>query len=277
MTPILVLEAFGQLPSADLIVSEMERERREREDPPTGAVETGLLHRVFEARAELMGWSTYSQPPPHPPLWNMFEAGLTGRGTNASMIGWVYVGLANPIDLSKMTPEMVEPRTGAGWANVRMPAGYNEATVGLYLALPPLVQCFDDALRRIGAVEVSGFQITCYGADLRPSGRSSVGPPVSGASWFDIPLQAGAVALIAFDSGFLGGHTEAELVAGIQRRYTGAFEFGPPVAVPEQNKVRVPGVTPWPDTPLEPLRSRPIGQAARMDGECCGVGTRDCR
>ena len=253
MTPILILEAFGQLPSTDLIVSEREREQREREDPPTGVVEVGLLHNIFDARAELMGWSSTLLPRPHLSLlWDMYEAGLTGNGADASLIGWVYVGLANPIDLSRVTPEMVQPGTGAGWASIRMPSGYNEATVGLPMVLPPLVQCFDDALRRIGAVEVSGFQVTCYGAHLGPSGRSSVGHLVSRAGWFDIPPPVGADALIAFDSGFLGGHTEAELVASIQRRHTGAFEFGPPVAVPEQHFIRVPASTPRPDISLEP-------------------------
>ncbi len=253
MTPILILEAFGQLPSTDLIVSEREREQREREDPPTGATLVGLLHRAFEARAELMAWSSLSLSRSHLPLlWEMYDAGLTGGGADASMIGWVYVGLANPIDLSKVTPGMVPVGTSAGWATISMPPGYNEATVGLPVALPPLIQCLDDALRRIGAVEVSGFQVTCYNAHLSPSGRSSVGHLVSGASWFDIPLQVGADTLVAYDSGFLGGHTEAELVASIQRRHTGAFEFGPPVAVPEDHFIRVPATTPRPNISLEP-------------------------
>ena len=38
---------------------------------------------------------------------------------------------------------------------------------------------------------------------------------------------------------FLGGHSEAELVASLQRRNTGAFEFGPVVAVPEQHSIKV--------------------------------------
>ena len=186
MTPILILKAFGHLPSTDLIESERERERRERESPPTGVSVVGLLHDAFEARAELMAWSTYDNPPPHPPLWNMYEAGLTDDGADASLIGWVYVGLVNSIDLSKMTPEMVEPGTGAGWASIRMPAGYNEATVALPVALPPFVQCLDDALRRIGATGVSGYQLTCHHGNLQPSQRSR-GHLVSGISWFDAP------------------------------------------------------------------------------------------
>ena len=183
MTPILILEAFVEPPSgSNLIDRERERERREREDPPTGAVEAGLLHRPFEADAELMTWSSPTLSRTGPPLlWDMYEAGLTGDGADAFLIGWVYVGLANPIDLSGVTSSMVQPGTCAAWASIRMPAGYSEATVGLSVALPPLIQCFDDALRRIGAVEESGFHLTCHGAHLGPSGGSSVGHLVSGA------------------------------------------------------------------------------------------------
>ena len=56
MTPILILEAFGELLSTDLIESERERERSELKHPPTGKMVVGLLHRAFKARAELMGW-----------------------------------------------------------------------------------------------------------------------------------------------------------------------------------------------------------------------------
>ena len=58
-------------------------------------------------------------------------------------------------------------------------------------ALPPLVQCLDDALRRIGATEISGFQVTCYGAHHGPRSRFS-GHLAAGLSWFDTPEQARA-------------------------------------------------------------------------------------
>ena len=213
MTPILILKAFGHLPATDLIESERERERREWIDPPTGAVEVGILHRAFEARAEVMGWATYDMPPPHPPLWNMFEAGLVDSEDDPSLIGWVYVGLANPIDLSKMTPEMVEPGTGAGWASIRMPAGYNESTVALPVALPPFVQCLDDAMRRIGATDVSGYQLTCH------HGNHPAQPTEPGASGLRDCMvlcsrtgcDATVDALVAFDRGFLGDHPTSEL------------------------------------------------------------------
>ena len=256
MTPILILEAFGELPPAALIETERDRERRERESPPTGVSVVGLLHRVFDARAELMGWSTTSPAPPQRNLWDMCEAGLTANGTDPSLIGWVYVGLANPTDLNAVDdvviPEGVPDRTGyAGWATIRMPPEYGEATVGLSSALPPLVQCFDDALRRIGATEVSGFQVTCYGACLGPRSRFP-GHLASGLSWFGATEQAGPRALVSFDEGFLGGHSAVELASNVRRRNTGAFEFGDVVSVPEPHKVRMPAGTPRPDIPLEP-------------------------
>ena len=255
MTPILILEAFGDLPSTDLIESEREWERREREHPPTGKV--GLLHRAFEARGEFMGWS-YTSPSSsrRRSLWDMFEAGLTGPGPERALIGWVYVGLANPTDLAaaESTPilETVPEAAGsADWARIVKPPGYDEATVGLSTALPPLIQCFDDALRRIGAVEVSGFQATYYGAHHGPGGRPA-SHLVSGADWFNIPGQVGADALMTFDQGFLGGHTSAELVGNIRGRYTRAFGFSQVVSVPEQHKVRIPSNTPWPEIAIEP-------------------------
>ena len=252
MTPILILEAFGQLPATDLIQSERERERRERESPPKGAVEVGILHRAFESRAELMGWSATSPRTPLPsPLWNMFEAGLTSDSVDASLIGWAYVGLANPIDLSRLLPEIPEG-AGAGWATFRSPPSYKESTISLSTALPPLTQCLADALQRIGAADVSGFQLTCYGAHLQPRGRYR-SHLIGGASWFDVlPRRDSASAFVAFDVGFTGSSSIADLMR--RTRYTNDFPFSFDVEqdVPEQHKVRIPGSTPFPDTPLEP-------------------------
>lgn len=256
MPPTFLLEAFGQLsPGSNLSGIDSGEER------------DGLFHRVFEARAELMSWSTGWDLNRRPLLWNMYDAGLTDE-TDASLIGWVYGELSSLVDINEAVPdlrnlpritkpEQREPEaipegTNAGWATVPMPPRYNKTTVEIPLALPPLVQCFDDALRRLGAVEVSGFQATWYGAHLGPSDRSSQGHPVSGVSWFDISPQAAADALITFDSRLLGGHTEGDLVTCMRRWRTGAFEFGPPVAGPGQHQVRVPDSSPRPDTPLEP-------------------------
>ena len=263
MTPILILEAFGQLPATDLIQSERERERRDWESPPKGAVEVGILHRAFEARAELMGWSATS---PHtrlpPPLWNMFEAGLTDATDDVSLIGWVYVGLANPVDLGKALPRIVQPgTTGAGWGTVQMPPGYAASTVALPVAVVPLVQCLDDALRRIGATELYGFQVTCFNANLQTGGRYR-GHLFSGASWFAVPSREEvANALVSFDEGFLGNSAVDELLRGIRYGNDFPFHTGLALDIPEQQRVRMPGSTPRPDVSFNPSN---LGISVRM-------------
>ena len=238
MPPTLTLEAFGQLsPDANL----------------TGiAFEEQDFLKVFDARAELMNWSTVWSRDRLPLLWGTYEAELTA-GIDASRIGWVYVELSNLVDLNKAMPELVDlPRLSerppipegaiAGWAaisdeDVRK---FNVATVKIAVALPALVQCFDDALRRFGAVELSGLQVTCHNADLDTGVGPRGGHLAYAPNWFDIvSQQARADAIIAFDQGFLGGHTEAEMVASLRRRSTGSLEFGPVVAVPEQYSIEV--------------------------------------
>ncbi len=256
MTPVVILEAFGELPLTDAIEAERERARRERDNPPTGVSVVGLLHAAFDARAELMGWSITSPSSSPRNLWEMYEAGLTGDDTDDSMIGWVYVGLANPTDLSAVdnivVPEgLPDGSVYADWATVRMPPEHGEATVELSSALPPLVQCLDDALRRIGATEVSGFQVTCYGAHHGSRGRFP-GHLASGLSWFDTPEQARASALVTFDRGSLRGLSAVELASNIRRRNTGTFAFGNVVPVNERHRVRTPADMPYPQISLEP-------------------------
>ena len=242
MTPILILKAFGHFPSTSLIESERERERRERMAPPTGAVKTSILHRAFEARAKFMGWATYHKPPPNPPLWNMFEAGLVDRDDDPSLIGWAYVGMANPTDLRKVTPDVIQPGTGPGWAAIQVPPGYDEATVAIPVAIPPFVQCLDDALRRIGATDVSGYQLTCHRANLQPS-KQSRGHLISLIGWFHVPAPDAmpADALVAFDRGFLGGLPASGLMSRVGRKRYEPFEFSLAPDVPDQHRIKAPG------------------------------------
>ena len=262
MTPILILKAFGHLPSTDLIDSERERERREWVNPPTGAVEVSILHRAFEARAEVMGWAATSRSinPPQP-LWNMFEAGLVDSEDDPSLIGWVYVGMANPIDWSKQ-PAAPQPGTGVGWAAIQMPPGYDQSTVALPVALPPFVQCLDDALRRIGATDVSGYQLTCHHGNLQPSQRSR-GHLVSGISWFDVPAPdaLAADALVAFDRGFLGDHPTSEFMSRVGRRGNEPFEFDLVPDMADLCRIKVPGSTIMQSVTFEPSE---IGLSVRM-------------
>ena len=241
MNPTFLLEAFGQLSQGAKLAGVDSEEEMD-----------GLFHRVFNARAELMNWSS-DWDRRRPLLWNLYEAGLTD-GTDASLIGWVYGELSNLVDINEVTPELrnlptitrpelrelletIPEGTNAGWATTPIPPGYNETTVEMSMALPALVQCVYDALRRIGAVELSGIQVSCHNAHLGPSKRSF--SSTLGFLWFDAAPQSSADALIAFDNELLGGHSEAELVARLHRRHTGPFEFGPVVAVPEQHSIKV--------------------------------------
>ena len=224
----LFLEAFGQLsPGTNLIDSEEED-----------------LYSVFRARAELMGWSTTSLPRPRGPLlWGMEEADLTA-GTDPSRIGWVQVGLEPGIvGVLETGSDLPAPRLSlgagggrTGWARLPMPR--SASAVEPAIVLPALVQCFDDALSRFGVVELSGLQVTA--TYLEPGTRSCRGDLVSVLNWFNTTLKARADALVAFDNEFLGGHTEAELLASLQQWNNGSFEFGPVAAVPEQHRIKVP-------------------------------------
>ncbi len=222
MSSLLFVEAFGQLlrdANLEGIVSE------EEED----------LYSVFRARAELMGWSTTSARG-RPLLWGMNDAELTA-GVDPSRIGWVQVGLAEVGDVvpTRVPSAPGQPVQGYGYY-AYAPSGVRRREVEPAVLLPALIQCFDDALRRFGVVELSGLQVTANFLDTRT--QSYVNHLVSGLNWFNTTLKGKAEALIAFDQELLGGHTEAELVSSLRRRNTGSFEFGPVAAVPEQHSVK---------------------------------------
>ena len=147
------------------------------------------LYSVFRARSVLMGWYT----PPHGRavrplgLWRMEEAELTAV-SDSSRIGWAQVGL--------------------------------EAGVSIVVALPALIQCFDDSLRRFGTVELSGYQVTTGG--LEPGREFSLGHLVEVLNWFDVSSQS--VEAIAVVHG-VGRDAGPAVVAELERRNTGTFRF----------------------------------------------------
>ena len=185
----LFLEAFGQLsPGTNLIDSEEED-----------------LYSVFRARAELMGWTTTSAG--RQLLWGMNEAELTA-GSDASRIGFVQVGLqVGELERIEVPPP---PSPGFHYATL----GVRQRPLEPAMVLPALVQCFDDALRRFGAVELVrapgdgeyGLEpqhaVPCLGTI---SSLCSIGSTLT--------QKARADAIIAFDQELLGGQTEAELLA----------------------------------------------------------------
>jgi hypothetical protein len=175
------------------------------------------------ARGDLMSWSAMSrgpsQRPGAAPLWSLEEAALSSEA-DAPRIGWVQVGLDQGIDP--------------------------------VVALPALVQCFDDALRRFGDVELSGLQVT---ATQVPHSAGSHAPELmSVLNWFHTTVKGTAGGLIAFDDEMVGGGT-ADLVVGLRHLHTaGAFEFGPVVAIPEEDSIKVSVEVPI-HTPLSPAQS----------------------
>ena len=222
MPSVLFVEAFGQLASGTNLIDS------EEED----------LYSVFNARAELMGWSALPSnrhPRRRSSLWNMNDAELTAGTGDASRIGWVQVGLADDPTGDVVESGSPPPPGYVGYAYAPL-SKRRLSEVEPAIALPALIQCFDDALRRFGIIELSAFQVTAHFLD--PRTRSSLGDLVSELNWFNTTQKEKADALIAFDQGLLGGHTEAELVASLRRKNTGLFEFGPVVAVPDEHSVK---------------------------------------
>lgn len=200
---MLFVEAFGQL---------------SRDTGRTRSVAGEDLYIVFSSHADLMSWSRtrgrsssseIAGPRERPVLWWMHEAELTA-GDATSRIGWAQVGLETGI----------EPAT----------------------ALPALIQCLVDALRRFGVVELSGLQVTA--SHLQPGTGSCAWDLVSGLNWFNTRPEARAEALLAFDKGLLRGRSDSEFVATLQRMGGGSFEFGPLVAVSQEDSIDVPSEAP---------------------------------
>lgn len=201
----LFLEAFGQVSRT----IDLEESVGGQED----------LDSVFSARAELMRWSTalgksswpqVPGPPAREVLWWMNEAKLTA-GVSTPRIGWVQVGLEVGIE----------------------PA----------MALPALIQCFEDALHRFGEFELAGLQVTC--CHLQPGRVSSAWNLVAGLNWFNPGGQASTHALVAFDDGLLQRQPASDIAAALQGMGGRSFDFGQCVTVPEERSIAVPAEMPY--------------------------------
>ena len=120
----------------------------------------------------------------------MSEAELTA-GIDASRIGWVQVGL----EVGDVEPARVPsvPVQGYGYA----PLGVRRQAVEPAVLLPALIQCFHDALRRFGVVELSGLQVTAN--LLEPRTQSYAGFEVQ----FYTPTPDGWVELPTDDIGII--------------------------------------------------------------------------
>lgn len=212
----------------------------------------GRFLAAFEARGEMMGWSSTSRSRSRRNLWDLYEAGLTGLVNAPAITGWVYGGFPDPQNTEAFpVPEvMAEEGRPVGPVAMSKPGGGGAAPGELSAALPPLVQCFDDALRRIGAVDVPGVQLTCYEANGQlPVGQGS---HLATAGWFNAAREIEVEALITFDREFLGGRSPDDLAVRLQRMQTRAITFGESTNAPEQYRVNAPVCTPLPEIHLEP-------------------------
>ena len=219
----IFLEAFGQLSGLATI------DIREED-----------LHSVFRERAALMRWATTTNN--HPLLWWMEEAEITAY-TDPCRIGWAQVGLH--VGGFERTRASSVPVQGSAFA----PLGVHRQAIDPAIVLPALIQCFDDALRRFGDVELSGFQVTTSLTET--NAQSCLSYLVAVLNWFNTDLKAGADAIVAFDQDLLGSHAVSELVATLQHRNTGPFEFRTSAAVTEKHRVKVPVKVPV-ETPYHP-------------------------
>ena len=180
-----------------------------------------------------MRWADTSSDRP-PKLWAMEEAELTA-GDDASRIGWAQVGLnVGPFEPFSVSPNVLPPPATGRRYEVFGPERRTSDPVEV---LPALIQCFDDSLRRFGAVEVSGYQVTASGMETCIG--NSTWYLVSVLNWFNLDSKARTDAIVAFDQALLEDHDVSKLVAGLRRRNNGTFGFRSVVDVPEECMVEV--------------------------------------
>ena len=148
------------------------------------------LYSVFRARSVLMGW--YAPPQRSPPslspvFWRMEEADICEQN-DTLRIATAQVGL--------------------------------EAGVPIVIALPALIQCFDDSLRRFGAVELSGYQVTASGLGARQG--SWIFHLFQMTNYFEVSHQSTEATLVAYE---LGKGFGLQLVTELEKHSTNFFRY----------------------------------------------------
>ena len=181
--------------------------------PPNGDIDAKEedLYSVFNSRAEMMGLSTTALPRPECPLlWGMNEAELTEDSSGkliedpSGRIGYVQVGTMFNI-------------------------------IGV---LVPLLQCFDDALRRFGTVELTGIQVTAGNLET----YTQFG--ITELNWFNIRRDLRAQALVTCGQELLGAGNTADLAAELSR-WRGTFRYGTAIQAPDGSPIATPAETPF--------------------------------
>lgn len=152
------------------------------------------LYSVFRARSVLMGWYTPPQRKPSslsPVFWRMEEADLCEQN-DALRIATAQVGL--------------------------------EDGVPIVIALPALIQCFDDSLRRFGAVELSGYQVTAEGLEAMQESRpfDLLFHLFDMTNYFEVSHRSTEATLIVYE---LAKGSGLQLVTELERFSTNTFRY----------------------------------------------------
>ncbi len=225
MHPTLFVDAFGRL------IPIPERVAPDPDLPSENDLE-GYLWGAFRDRSEFMGWSGRDDPRPPARLWNVEEAELTYH-QESHRIGFAQVGLGvNPptyVDVPNNPPPPGTDLSQGHWAAVPTLDDGGPPTDPA-VAVPPLIQCLDDAIRWFGEAVVWSYQVT--GNDLPPRGAKRTG---SVLSWFIAPDEAKATsATVTMASSRGGDLLVSEVFNLIRKSGFDFFTIGPLVDAPEE-------------------------------------------
>jgi hypothetical protein len=174
------------------------------------------LYSVFHARSVLMSWYGADRATQRPMAWHMHEAEITADadklGPGTPRIAYAQVGL--------------EPHPAE-----------------IVLRLPAIIQCFHDAVRRFGHVDLSSIQVTA--TSITPGPPSCLMDLISSRNWFNTTANARVNATIAFDQETLGNHAETRPFSRLQDGVGPQFTFGPLTDTSESHRISVPDEVPF--------------------------------
>ena len=225
MHPTLFVDAFGRL------IPIPERVAPDPEYPSENDLD-GYLWGAFRNRSEQMGWSAREGTEPSR-LWNVEEAELTYH-QEPQRIGFAQVGLGvNPpthVDVPNNPPPPGTDLSQGHWAAVPTLDDGGPPTDPA-VAVPPLIQCLDDAIRWFGEAEVWSYQVTGYDLSLEEKKRRRG----SVLGWFHTPVEANATsAIVTMASSQGGDHLVSDVLDLIRGTGHVFFTIGPLVDAPAE-------------------------------------------
>ena len=230
--PRLIVTAYGQLtPVPSLLDLSAEED----------------LYSVFLARSELMRWSNLNAitQPETPTLLGMNDAELN-LDPQESELGWAQLGLdVGPIisapdssEYPTLSQEEIAQLDPSQYGYAPYPIEQGPPTDPA-VAIPPLVQCLDDALRKFGEADVTAYRVEGY--DLSPSDRSQLYRLAGVLNWFNVvgsEPRARAVATVPVLLCW-GTDMAGQVWAVLQQSNTGTFAFGPMTRAADDTAVDV--------------------------------------